>query len=844
MVCFLKDRAKSLTVALLVAALLIHARIAPAASMPSGVTTQRSEGGEPINVTGHETIYDSKDDTFTVIGDAVMTQGGSVLKADQIKLYRKQRIAVATGHVHLIDPDVEMWATEAKLDVINETLELDNAQIQAKNTTYRLDGKKIRKLEGQNYEITNGFFTTCGCVKDRAPDWAITADKMDVDIGKTGTATGASFSVLGHQPFKLPEFTFPADTTRHSGLLAGREGQSGLRGFQLLQPYYLAIDKSQDATVAFDIETRQRVGGLAEYRLTNGPDDYFWVDGAFYDESIRTERNRLGDIIDTQTNDPFIPLDRYGIIGMTRQHITDNLIAYADTVSVSDDYYLREMDVWTLSNGFGGNWASLRDAISHFGLIDEFDNGYAQMQGTWHQDLIQANQFALQELPRLLLSGREELANGLAFLDYDAQATDFYRESGLQGLRFTASPKVTVPWRLGDYAYGYGSVGVEGNIYDASGHTINITPVGKPFSGLPPTPTGPGVLQYNNGLSKGPLAPGGFQGIGIPYLSTGVASEVERVFDVNGTTIEKLKNTIEPFVSYTYVPRIYQGNMPLFDQYDRVNSRSLFTYGVTTRLFAKMIPAPTDQAQETDEASSAPGSGTSLEQPSPSEAFIPGGGPAYSRGEEVRELAQLTLMQAYDVSHDVGPFGDHVSDLQANLNVFPTTIASFGSQVDYNPRNHAGFTFANVYLTFQPPWSKVSNVYMGKALQGSFLQASYNYVNPEVAVLPTTTANASQFATIRAYSDIWDMFGVYVAPSYNFAANQLLNAEYGARIKSPCDCWAADMGLVDSFNPNEVQVQFQLTLGGLGSIGQSPFGRNPFQTTGLAGNPLGVLAPH
>ena len=37
---------------------------------------------------------------------------------------------------------------------------------------------------------------------------------------------------------------------------------------------------------------------------------------------------------------------------MTRQHLTDDLIAYGDTVSVSDSLYLREMDVWTLSRGF------------------------------------------------------------------------------------------------------------------------------------------------------------------------------------------------------------------------------------------------------------------------------------------------------------------------------------------------------------------------------------------------------------------------------------------------------------------------------------------------------------
>ena len=64
----------------------------------------------------------------------------------------------------------------------------------------------------------------------------------------------------------------------------------------------------------------------------------------------------------------------------------------------------------------------------------------------------------------------------------------------------------------------------------------------------------------------------------------------------NGSSVEKLKNTIEPFANYAYVPRIYQDNLPLFDQIDRLNSRSLFTYGFTTRLFAKIkgeAPEPT-----------------------------------------------------------------------------------------------------------------------------------------------------------------------------------------------------------------------------------------------------------
>ncbi|MDB5108569.1 MAG: OstA family protein, partial [Candidatus Binatus sp.] len=238
---------------------MLSSGVAFAATGGKGVPASvKAEHQEPINVTGQETIYDSRTDTFIVKGDAVMTQGGSVLKADEIDVMRRQREAHAIGHVHLIDPEIEIWATDARVDINHETLVLENAKVLAKRNTYHLEGEKIVKLEGQNYKITKGFFTTCGCSKG-APDWSITADSMDVNVGGTGRAHGASFDVLGHPIVKLPYAVFPADATRHSGFLSGREGQSGLRGFQWLQPYYIAINKSSDATVALDIETSQRV---------------------------------------------------------------------------------------------------------------------------------------------------------------------------------------------------------------------------------------------------------------------------------------------------------------------------------------------------------------------------------------------------------------------------------------------------------------------------------------------------------------------------------------------------------------------------------------------------------
>ena len=128
-----------------------------------------------------------------------MSQGGSVLKADEIDIMRRDRTATAIGHVHLIDPEVEMWATKATIDITNETMVLYNAKVLAKKDIYHLEGKQITKLEGPNYVVKDGFFTTCGCEKG-TPDWSINAKQMTVNMGHTGTRLRTPPSTLPATP--------------------------------------------------------------------------------------------------------------------------------------------------------------------------------------------------------------------------------------------------------------------------------------------------------------------------------------------------------------------------------------------------------------------------------------------------------------------------------------------------------------------------------------------------------------------------------------------------------------------------------------------------------------------
>lgn len=763
-----------------------------------------------MNVTGRKFVYDYKADSFIVSGNAVITQAHTTLTADEVDLMRRDRRMRATGNVHLTDPVGNIVARDALINLNDETGELTDATVTNHDETYRLAGKKVRKLLGQHYAVLDGFFTTCGC-EPGTPDWSITAEDMDVHLGATGTAHHAHFNVLGYPLIPLPYAIFPANTDRHSGLLTPRVGESGLRGFQLVQPYYWAINKSSDATVALDTETSKRVGMLAEYRLISGTDDYFIADGSFYDESLRTDYSRHHDVIDNQIGDPNIPLNRYDIIGMFRQHLTDNLVVYGDAVSVSDSLFLREMNVWTLSRTIGtgivypNSFASMRNAASHFGLFDSYDGGFVRLQGTWNQDLIQPQEFALQTLPDLLVSGRRELLGGLAYTDYDIEGTNFWRYRGQSGMRFDLNPRLTVPWRLGDYLWGYGRLGLRETAYDTSGHSIIVTPVGQ------------NTLQYNNGLSLGGLATGGLRSREMIYGQAGIGTELEKIYDIHWGSIEKIKHTLEPFATFAYVPQVNQNDLPLYDEVDRMESRSLITYGFTSRIFAKTA-ATTAQGSE--------GNGGDVEQNTTISPFRPH---TYGGTGAIEELFRFSLLQAYDVDHDIAPGGSRFSDLDLSAIIFPTRVWAFGSQLGFSPTGDE-IRYANAYLTFQPWWTRnQARVYSGKAEEGSFLQVSYNYIAPGPTFIPGVNANYNQFMVLRSYYELFDRMGVYFAPSYDFVARKLLSSAYGVRFKSPCDCWSFDMGITKTYNPSETAFQFQLTLGGIGSIGESPFGRNPFQ---------------
>ena len=276
-------------------------------------------------------------------------------------------------------------------------------------------------------------------------------------------------------------------------------------------------------------------------------------------------------------------------------------------------------------------------------------------------------------------------------------------------------------------------------------------------------PVGTNGLLYNNGLKLGPLVSGGLSSRELPYANFGAQTILEKVYHVNWKTIDKIKHTVEPFAYYNYVPNVDQSDLPLFDP-EAIESMpaALLTFGVTSRIYAHAasnLAMPQGDIAQSNAAEDE------------EEGQLGGITPLPAAPGMARELAEFTLMQAYDTDHAIAKGSSQWSDLEGSALILATNWLSMGSQLGYDPRDNR-VTYSSIYFTMQPPWKPYTppTLYMGRSLSGSFLQVSYNYIAPgPTAALWASIRTSLSSSPLRAYCDLIDRVGLFVAPSYDIA---------------------------------------------------------------------------
>ena len=610
----------------LVAALLL---VIAAPALNHAQTIEPAAGEQKVNIDAEEISYDQKSDSVVARGKVVIERGEMELRADEVHVRRATNEADASGHVKLTGPEGTVTADEVHLNLDDETGFLENAAIQARRNQYSLQGERVEKGFGQSYHIENGRFTTCHC-DEGAPSWSISGDDLRVDVGGLARLRGGTLNVLGTPVLYIPRALFPVQRERQSGMLMPRFGVSNRRGFQTLLPVYWAISKTQDVTVALDLETSARAGLVGEYRYRLSRTAGGLLNVSYFNESFRGTT-------DGTAFEPIIPQQRWSVAAEHEQQLFDNVQAYGDLFRVSDDLFVRDINTYAFEHARDVAIRTLPFTQSRVGVVALWDRVALKGEGVSYQDLTAANDsLTLERAPEINLWGQTPLVEPVLG-ELNAAAVDFQRSHGTAGVRLDIQPRATVPLPLGRFGYGDVQASLRETAYQLTDRTVA------------------GTGQKLAGTQTRELA----------QLGAEVGTMLGRVYPVGWLSLEKIKHTLEPRLAYLYVPTVSQDDLPLFDGTDRVGHRNLVTYGLVSRFIGKFSDA--SSAENGPEAAAAP---------------------ADANGA-VRELGRLSLMQSVDINREIhlpqsDRAADHFSDVDFAGRFNPSRFLSLRFRTNYD----------------------------------------------------------------------------------------------------------------------------------------------------------------
>jgi lipopolysaccharide assembly outer membrane protein LptD (OstA) len=307
----------------------------------------------------------------------------------------------------------------------------------------------------------------------------------------------------------------------------------------------------------------------------------------------------------------------------------------------------------------------------------------------------------------------------------------------------------------------------------------------------------------------------------LPIIDYRVGTVLERVFPVSSSgflatvtglgaknqdnNLVRVKHTIEPTISYRYVPEEDQDDLPLFDSRDRIEEKSLFTYGLRSALYGRFLPrrgAGEEIAELTPYVEELP----MLEPQEPvtfgdagSEGLrLPGVAIARRLGE-VREIATAQVFQSYDAaldSEEEKESGrDSLSDVFVAASVFPSQYFGLGadSNVDHRDNSLSSWSLQTAFFDDR-----------NDALRGryTFVDGGVDQMEGNAELVLTEAVKLAYYAR------------------YDNDEGEFIEQQGVIRFLSSCNCWHFDLGVNDQINPDRQRLTLRFTFTGLGDITQ------------------------
>ncbi len=537
----------------------------------------------PWHITADELNFDETNQVYVASGNVVISKMDKKIVADQVYFDYKQMTAQASGHVIMTVGKDLITADQLEIDLNSEQGSLQNGSFFLHKENFHIRGSQILKTGPDSYQADKASLTTCDGEK---PAWKITGRNLNITIEGYGYAQHAVFWVKNVPVFYTPFIAFPVKSKRQTGLLPPQMGTSSRKGYHYNQPFFWAINDHMDATI-YDHYMQERGNKLgAELRYIAGPQtrgtlmvDYLKDDKVDDGEGDNSDDWGYDDSLDetNATDDDFLRPnnDRYWFRMKHDQFLPWGFSAKLDLDVVSDQDYLKEF-----KSGYSGynegddyfnaefnrdlddyndpirlNRLNISRRWSHLNLSSEF---------RWYDNVINRQQedrdTTVQRLPFIRLDApKQRLGNSPFYANMRNEYTYFYRQdtdtanSVLEDHRLDVYPRVFLPFDWNNYLAIEPSVG-----YRATGWQ---------------------VVDYEDPSEDQDDTDSHLRQ--LPDYQIDMSTELYRIFNTAGETIDRIKHSVRPRIVYSYVPEEDQSEYPYFDSTDRIEKENKLTYSLT-----------------------------------------------------------------------------------------------------------------------------------------------------------------------------------------------------------------------------------------------------------------------
>lgn len=613
----------------------------------------------PVNIQADRLVYEEDDETYHAEGDVLITYPGGTLKADRVILRRLINTAYAKGNVVLTsDQDVlEGESVVFNIDTKTGTVE-EGKMFVAKSHVY-VQGSEFEKSGEATYRVQDAVATTCD---GPDPAWRLTGQELNVTIDGYGTLKNGAFYAGKVPILYLPYMIFPVKTTRQTGFLLPYLAYSKSKnGADIELPFFWAISDNMDATFYQRFMSKRGFKEGVEFRYFLTPES----SGVIYGDYLYRDRLREKESSGALSRDWDDDHDRWSFFLQHESAFDNGYYLRADIARVSDHWYFKD---FSSRNYYREHYAKKSDEPFNRVMFDgdkslrsldsklRFSKDWSLFNLTalarYTDDFTSSsNDDTLQQYPEITLTAvNQPLPYTPLRFDMMTSYNNYYRSEGQKGSLYDLRPALSLPFSIGSFAQFTPRFEWIGAFWSARGDDV------------------PGIDKNGDRSS---------------YVAGGMmTSEIQRIYHVNGESIQKIRHGIRAEVGYAYSPHVKQTDMP--DYVEQVEEQNGITYALINTLMVKF-----------QEGTNAP---------------------------QYREILRLKLSQTYDIDGRVFSWED-----EDELNAKERHFGTVDMELDVKPLPYLSLKSRSRFDVNDGSWLRTNNDLVLNSPRGYEASIGYHY---------------------------------------------------------------------------------------------------------------------